>query len=299
MNLVLEKVQPNSALRISESELLDNNSLLMFQKEQLIAEIRERFVKREVLPHLTTISYKKTKVFPIEVYINMIDQLWAIYHEAKSTQSEQIEKIVVLVKSLLKELQTPHIYIDFHVGYLNSEMFKKPDYGTFVHVVNVALLSALTGMKLGYIDKGLEYLTLGALLHDLGKAKVPTEILHKPGRLTKEEFRIIKLHPIDGKEMLKNTSFPSSLLAAVSEHHERWDGKGYPSGLSGDSIHRDAQIIAVADVYEALTADRPYREGLSPSKVLEMIIDWAGKDFNPVVVQAFRESIILYPQDIH
>ena len=130
------------------------------------------------------------------------------------------------------------------------EKFKQHDYGTFVHSVNVSLLAAMTGMRLGYKEKKLKYLTLGALLHDVGKLKVPKEILNKQGSLTDGEFAIMKQHPQLGVEMLKNTRLLPSVTATIEEHHERWNGKGYPYGLRGNSIHLDAQIVAVTDVYE-------------------------------------------------
>lgn len=203
----------------------------------------------------------------------------------------------MLVETILKELKPINVYLDLDVVRLDMEKFKQHDYGTFVHCVNVALLATITGMRLGYKEKRLKYLTMGALLHDLGKLNVPKEILNKPGSLKDDEFVIMKQHPLMGVEMLKNTPLLPSVLATVKDHHERWNGKGYPYGLIGNNIHMDAQIVAVTDVYEALTANRPYRKGLPPHHALEMIIAWSGKDFNPKVVQAFRESLILYPEN--
>ncbi|GAB6172883.1 HD-GYP domain-containing protein [Paradesulfitobacterium aromaticivorans] len=303
MNLVLEKLLPNSALeKFASLDLFDEAGILLLQKGQPItAGIQERLERREVYilrQHEDSVSSsRQVKAFSKDIYIKLVGSLWSIYHEAKLIKPEQIEKTVVLVETILKELQTPNVYLNFDAMRLDLEKFKQHDYGTFVHVLNVALLSALTGMRLGYKEKRLKYLTLGALLHDLGKLQVPKEILNKPGSLTDDEFAIMKRHPLMGEEMLRNTRLLNSVTAMVREHHERWNGKGYPFGLKGDSIHPDAQIIAVTDVYEALTGDRPYRKGLPPYHALEMIIAWSGKDFNPKVVQAFRESLILYPEN--
>jgi len=301
MNLVLERVNPNSVLEKKTCEdLFDSKGNLLLKKGLRINEsIRGRLTRREVyvLQYHNDSMPKHMKGFPKDTYIKLVGSLWNIYHEAKLIEDEQIEKTVDLVNLIFKELQTPDVYLDFNLAWLDLEKFKQHDYWTFVHVINVALLSALTGMCLGYQGKRLKELTLGALLHDLGKLHIPSEILNKPGSLSDEEFALIKQHPLIGGEMLKNSHVLPSVLATIKEHHERWNGKGYPYGLKGNDIHRDAQIVAVADVYEALTADRPYRKGLPPYHALEMIIAWSGNDFNPKVVQAFRESLILYPEN--
>lgn len=302
MNLVFERLHPNAVLGQTASvDLFDATGILLLQKGNAItAGIRERLERREIYilnNNRDEILPKHVSSFPKDVYIKLVGSLWSIYHETKIITPEQIEKTVRLVETILKEFRTQNVYLNFDEIRLDLEKFKQYDYGTFVHVVNVALLSVITGLQLGYKETKLKYLALGALLHDLGKLKVPREILNKPGSLTDEEFAIVRQHPLLGEEMLKNTRLLASVIAIVKEHHERWNGKGYPFNLNGKNIHMDAQIIAVTDVYEALTADRPYRKGLPPYHALEMIIAWSGKDFNQTVVQAFRESLILYPEN--
>ena len=301
MNLVLERIGPDSAMGpIASQDLFDATGILLLKKGQtLTAGIRELLEKREVFiwrKREAGISSRQVKSFPRDVYLKLVGSLWSIYHEAKLIETAQIEQTVELVETILQELKTQNVYLDFDAIRLDMEKFKEHDFGTFVHVMNTALLTVLTGMRMGYSANRLKFLALGALLHDLGKLKVPKNILNKPGSLTTEEFAIIKQHPVLGVDMLKDTRVLPSVRAMVRDHHERWNGKGYPLGLSGSRIHMDAQIVAVADVYEALTADRPYRQGLPPYQALEMIIAWSGQDFNPRVVQAFRESLILYPE---
>ena len=303
MNWLLERAQSNSTPGMTASvDLFDNFGVLLLHKGQPITEsIRDLLQKREVFvwrkQENINYSTEKVKAFSKDVYINLVGSLWNIYHEARLVLPEQIEKTVVLVEIILKELNPINIYLNLEMVRLDLEKFKHHDYGTFVHSLNVAILATMTGIRLGYKEKILKYLTLGALLHDLGKLDVPKEILNKPGSLTDDEFAIMKRHPQLGTKMLRNTHLLPSVLATVKEHHERWNGKGYPYGLIGNNIHLDAQIIAVTDVYEALTADRPYRKGLPPYHALEMIIAGSGKDFNPKVVLAFRESLILYPEN--
>lgn len=241
----------------------------------------------------STSSPMLSKGFPKDVYVKLADSLMSIYHDVSVIKPEQIEKTVVLVEMIFKEFQNHTIYLDLDAMRLDLERFKRHDYWTFTHVLNVALLSAMIGMRLGYADQVLKYLTLGALLHDLGKLIMPTEILNKPGSLTEEEYNIVKKHPLDGAEMLKDIRLSGNVMAVVKEHQERWNGKGYPSGMKGNAIHFNAQIVAIADTYEALTADRPYRSGIAPYHSLEMIYSESGQDFNPKVVRAFRDSLII------
>lgn len=300
MNLVLERVNPNSVLAETTCEdLFDSTGTLLLKKGLQINEnIRERFLKHEiyVLQFRKDLTTQCVKEFRKDVYVNIVGSLWSIYHDAKLIEAEKFEKTVGLVSDLLEEILTQNTFPDLKARGLDFMALKQDNYWTFVHVINVAVLSSIMGMHMGYREKRLKNLTLGALLHDLGKSRIPKEILNKPGSLLGEESNLIKQHPLMGSDLIKESQVPSSVLAAIKEHHERWNGQGYPYGISGNDIHRDAQIIAVADVYDALTADRPYRKGYPPYHALEMVITWSGKDFNPKVVQAFRESLILYPE---
>lgn len=302
MNLVLKKILPNSAQgKTTNVDFFDAAGILLLKKGlpitdniRKLLEIREIYILQNHPD--STLSSRRVKAFPEDVYVELVGSLWSIYHGAKLIKPEQIKNTIVLIETILKELQNHVIYLDFQVKRFDFGEYKQHDYGTFIHVLNVALLSTMMGMQLGYSGQKLKYLTLGALLHDLGKLKVPTEILNKTGSLTEEEYSIIKNHPLDGAEMLKNIRL-SNVIAVAKEHQERWDGNGYPFGLRGNEIHFDAQIVAVADVYEALTADRPYRSGIPAYHALEMIIGWSGRDFNPKVVRALRQSLILYPEN--
>lgn len=132
---------------------------------------------------------------------------------------------------------------------------------------------------------------LAALLHDIGKISIPDRILLKEGRLTEEEYRIMKTHPEKGVEILKHVRDLASVLPGVLHHHERWDGRGYPFRLSGESIPLQARVIAIADTFDALTTDRPYRKGLPPEKALKILQEDAGTHFDPRLVPLFVEEM--------
>ncbi len=125
------------------------------------------------------------------------------------------------------------------------------------------------------------------LLHDIGKVRIPPEILYKPGKLTDEEYTIMKMHPIYGEQMLYPISSMRHLCPVIRGHHERWDGKGYPDGLSGENIPLAARVIAVADVFDALHAERPYKAAMPVAKVRSILEEGSGTHFDPDLVQAF------------
>jgi HD-GYP domain-containing protein (c-di-GMP phosphodiesterase class II) len=127
--------------------------------------------------------------------------------------------------------------------------------------------------------------------HDIGKVKIPDSILNKPGRLTDEEFEIIKKHPVIGEQILSSIASLRDVLPVVRHHHERWDGKGYPDRLSGDNIPFEARIVSVADAYDAMVSDRPYRKGMSAEKAIEELEKCAGSQFDPLIVKAFMKVL--------
>ena len=129
------------------------------------------------------------------------------------------------------------------------------------------------------------------LLHDIGKVQIPPEILYKPGKLTPEEYEIIKMHPIYGEEIVRPIASLRYLCPTIRGHHERWDGKGYPDGLAGEDIPMAARVIAVADVFDALSAERPYKAGMEVKKVRGILAEGRGTHFDPSLVDAFLDII--------
>jgi HD-GYP domain-containing protein (c-di-GMP phosphodiesterase class II) len=158
----------------------------------------------------------------------------------------------------------------------------------------------MLGLLCHYTKKELVLLTLGALLHDLGKINIPVSILTKNTGLREDEFNLVKKHPLDGARRIMSMQHslpsPSVLAAIASEHHEHLDGTGYPRGLTAEKIHRYALIVAIADVYDALTSERPYKKAQSPKEAIEFLMNNAGKMFQPEYVKAFITYIPVYPK---
>jgi putative nucleotidyltransferase with HDIG domain len=155
------------------------------------------------------------------------------------------------------------------------------------HTTRVTNYSVLLAHKLNLSAKDVDLIHLGTPLHDIGKIGIRDSILRKPGPLTAEEFQIMKTHTVKGVAILETIPAMAPAIPLVRSHHERWDGKGYPDGLSGKDIPRLARIVAVADTFDAMTSDRPYRAGMPPRKAFKEVENQAGLQFDPECAAAF------------
>ncbi|EQB89000.1 hypothetical protein M918_22350 [Clostridium sp. BL8] len=144
--------------------------------------------------------------------------------------------------------------------------------------------------------ESIREVTIGGLLHDLGKIKVSSTIINKNGPLTDEEFEEMKKHPIYGKELLEeNINIPHSSIVGIEQHHEKVNGKGYPYGLTGNEISKYGKIICICDVYDAVSSDRSYRNKFNPSDAYELILAGCGSSFDSSIVKSFKETFSVYP----
>jgi putative nucleotidyltransferase with HDIG domain len=199
--------------------------------------------------------------------------------QAKSLVNEMIDNILV----------KPHA-----MAWLTH--LKNRDEYTLTHSINVCILALTFGRHMQLPREQLEILGLGALLHDIGKLRVPPEILNKPDRLTREEFEIMKKHPVEGYNILREDLLMSpEILDIVLHHHERISGQGYPEGMLGDSISRLTKMTSIVDVFDAITSDRCYHDGLSPYIALQNIYRWTDNAFDKILVEGFMGCMGLYP----
>ena len=173
---------------------------------------------------------------------------------------------------------------------------KTADDYTYMHSVAVCALMVALSKQLSLDEKQTRSAGIAGLLHDLGKALMPMDVLNKPGKLTDEEFAIIKKHPEEGhKLLLSSTGADEMALDVVLHHHEKTDGSGYPKHLKGSEISLFAKMGAVCDVYDAITSNRPYKAGWDPAESLRKMAEWANGHFDPTVFQAFVKSLGIYP----
>lgn len=209
-----------------------------------------------------------------------------------NTDSEHFAEATNNVANELMKAISDHDAVAVDIG-----MLKVSDEYTFKHSVDVATMAMIIGKKYGLEDKELRELGIAGLLHDVGKTRIPKEILNKAGRLTEEEFALMKQHTLFGFEILKKRNqFSEAIMRGVLQHHEKINGKGYPLGVSADKIHCYARIISVADVYDALVTERPYKSAFSKRDAVEMIMAMTG-ELDIDAMKSFLGSVILYPVD--
>ena len=166
------------------------------------------------------------------------------------------------------------------------------DDSTYAHSLNVALVCHVLAKWLNMSEADVNLATMCGLLHDVGKIKIPDEIIKKPAQLTADEFALIKTHPLEGYRMLETQDINEHVPKAALMHHERCDGSGYPHALTGDKIDKFAKIVAIADVYEAMTAPRIYRGPMCPFHVIEIFEDEGLQKYEPAYILTFLQNIV-------
>jgi putative two-component system response regulator len=222
------------------------------------------------------------KPFRIEDVLISIDQV----NKKRALEQQRKELVNVLeVKVQEKTDELKQIYLSVLVAL--SRTVEKKDLGTYGHSMRVSHMSALIAERLALSAREVEDIKAASLLHDIGKIGISDSILAKQGQLTEEEFGIIRCHTQKGAEILQPLKQFEALLPAILYHHERYDGTGYPAGLSGEAIPLSARIIAVADTYDAILSDRPYRLAATHDNAMQELRAWSGNQFDARVVSAF------------
>lgn len=204
------------------------------------------------------------------------------------------KKLSNIIQQIMDEINTHEESIT-----LLTDIYLTDDY-IFQHSLNVTIYALAIGAELKLNAKELTELGKGAILHDIGKVFIDQHVLQKPDKLTDEEFEIMKSHTTLGYDLLrKNHTYSSVVAHCAYQHHERFNGTGYPRGLKGDEIHLYAQIISVADVFDAVTSNRIYRKAMLPNEGLELLYTGAAVDqFDIRIVEAFKNSVAVYPNGI-
>lgn len=213
-----------------------------------------------------------------------------MFNDARMGKAIQVEKAHELVNEISNSvMRQPHALISL-------ARLKTADEYTFLHSVAVCALMIALARQLDLDEDMVRDAGLAGLLHDIGKIGIPMKVLNKPGKLTDEEFSIVKSHPeVGAKILIENYQVPPMAVDVCLHHHEKMDGTGYPHGLKGEHISLFAKMGAVCDVYDAITSNRPYKKGWSPADSIRKMAEWSKGHFDEAVFQAFVKTVGIYP----
>lgn len=277
---------------ILAEDIFNDRDVLLVVKNTVINE----FIKGKLVEH----GIRKVQVYDQEEvyrpesevrendYNYLVTTAKYILHKL-STDTLEYDEIETVTASILKYIKEP-----FNVTQYLNQVRDNNEY-TYQHSINVAFYAMLTAKWLKLSGEKTKNVIQAALLHDVGKIKTPSEILNKSGSLTKEEYEIIKKHPEDGYEMLKDQpNIHKCIPEAILQHHERYDGSGYPYQLKGDQISLFAKIISICDVYDAMTQNRVYKEKVSPFDSFKMFLSMGLSCFDIHILNVFITNISSY-----
>jgi HD-GYP domain-containing protein (c-di-GMP phosphodiesterase class II) len=253
----------------------------------VIDEYSENIIEEVIGPEIR----RKTIGTIKDVYGSLIENSDTSLNYSSNSAEDEFQSILYIAKELVDEILSRKEIM------LNLVDIKSISNYMYQHSVNVAIISLIMGIKLNLHKFDLLDLGVGALLHDFGTVFIPEEILNKKDKLNEQEYEIVKKHTTIGYDFLgKSFQIPLSSTLVSLQHHERIGGQGYPEGKDGDNISKFAKIVAIADTYDALTSDRPYRKAMSPNEALEYIMANGGIEFDYNLVKVFLKTVIPYPE---
>jgi putative nucleotidyltransferase with HDIG domain len=273
-------------------------SIVVDMSKQLKPEFDEQ---EEPKPQSEKVEPETPTELPKEVSFEAeLEVAIKLHHKGKHLQETMLESIG---KNLPIDIAVPEAFTKHIVSSIDRNpnalmcMTKIREKDTYLleHSLNVAILLANFGTHLGFNEEKIQELTLSGFLHDIGKIKVPDEILHKPGHLNDQEMTIMKYHVNYGMKVLVEMGIPDSIVRTIGEHHERLDGYGYPEGLRGNEISQFGRMIAIVDTYDAITADRCYKVGMSSKKALQILLGDAPGKYDEWLVTQFVQCIGVFP----
>lgn len=225
----------------------------------------------------TDVSFEEKTGQVYELSIDIMNQFFQ--YQAPTNLLKMADPVMEMMDQVLSQKT---------VGFAGLGEILNKDYYTYTHSVNVGLYCLTYASKIGMPGDESRELGMGGMLHDVGKVKVPMEILNKDGKLTDLEFAEMQKHPLAGREMLEGMGcFGNKITQMAYEHHEKYDGEGYPQGLNGEHISFEGRICKVMDVYDALTTRRPYKAPMAPFKALEIMINNMGHEFDVNILNQF------------
>ncbi len=270
--------------------LPDDTSRVEILTDAFLPEITDRKNKKTTDAKQAAQNLSEALPHARQIHDEALEYARKFIDDVKNGKTIQLEEAEPMIGNVIDSISSNE------PAALTLAFLKRYDEYTYTHCINVNLYSLLLGKSLGLDRKKLEKLGIAAMFHDVGKGLVPNEVLNKPGKLSDEEFEIMKGHSMKGLDVLKEVKgLDLSILRGVVEHHERFDGTGYPRKLKGEKIHPFARIIAIADVYDALTSVRVYKKAMTPAKTLSLMFKWSGTDFDKGFLNRFIRLMGIYP----
>ena len=281
--VIMDDVQPGMVLGRSLNDF--SARILLTEGKELSQELIENLKQRGYPGIYIDDDWSKginvEEVISMELRANAAESLRDLDMDATMEASQKIVEQIVNAEVISLDIMDLKAYDEY----------------IFRHSINVAVLSTVIGIGAGYSIDDLKDLCLSAIFHDLGKVLIDERILNKPGKLNPMELGIVRRHPQLGYDLLYDRwNIPARVKAGVICHHENEDGSGYPNGIAGDKIHPFAKIIHVADVYDALSSKRPYKEACSYSEAFEYLMGGCGTMFSMEMVEAFAKYVAIYPK---
>jgi HD-GYP domain-containing protein (c-di-GMP phosphodiesterase class II) len=282
----------HQGIELTPGKILQLSYVKIFRKEeeQPVVQVREKVVEKPAVPEQSMVG--TTDILPEppdwdsvmdqEVRKEMLTCTRSFLKDIECGKSPDVAVCELMRDKLVEEVADKVEQVDY-LGQLR--MF---DEYTYSHNVNVSALSVALGMKLNLKQNQIKDLALATLLHDIGKMRIPKEVLNKPGKLTDKEFQIMKLHAPLGYKVIKDElKLPSVIYRVALEHQERFSGTGYPKGIKGDEISLYAQICAIADVYDALCSKRVYKPSRTSKESIKIMLSEGSASFNPGLLYKF------------
>ncbi len=293
----IQDVEPG--MIVGKTILADNGRLALYEGTRLTASLIDRLYNRNIyaIDILEETEPQKAAGQP-QAQNGKSQAFHAAYQDTVQALKDAYETIAtlkVVPVDTVWEIAGTSVWSMAHtagaLSYLHI-LYQQNEY-LLQHSLNVAVIAGILGRWMGFSGQQLHGVILAGLLHDIGKTQIPHEILIKPGKLSDGELAVIRTHPVEGYKLLRKSDLlPLGVLSGVLEHHERLDGTGYPLKLRIEKIHPFAQIVAVADIYDAMTSDRPYRAKLSPFAATDILVHDMFQKLSPAVCTTFLNNLL-------
>lgn len=290
-----EDVYKGTQLLIQKGTVIDNEALNILRYSSIVSvavyavDLNQKDTPSLELPketHAEKIRKSETfKIFEEQFHESTEEFSYTLTDIATKNQDVDVDSLFESANEIMAGETNTYELMDI---LSNIRYF---DDSTYAHSLNVAMLANILGRWLYFNEQDLKTLTVAGMLHDIGKVLIPPEIIKKPGALTPEEYQVIKTHPFKGYQLLTQKQVDERIARAALMHHEKCDGTGYPLGLRHEKIDDIAKIITIVDIYEAMTANRCYREGLCPFDVIKMFEDEGYTKYDPKYLVPFLHGI--------